>query len=94
MDIHQREGNYPPPPGWSDILGVEFSGIVAELGPDVTDWHVGDEVLGLAGGVCTLHANTHRCTVESNVASDRALMPSTSSYPRSFSSGSRRISHG
>jgi len=50
MDIHQREGHYPPPPGCSPILGVEFSGHVAEVGTDVSEWKVGDEVFGLAGG--------------------------------------------
>lgn len=55
MDISQREGNYPPPPGASSILGVEFSGNVAELGPDTSAYSIGDEVLGLVGGVrpCT-----------------------------------------
>ena len=51
MDISQREGNYPPPPGSSSILGVEFSGVVSAVAPDVARWKVGDEVLGLAGGV-------------------------------------------
>ncbi|OCH90446.1 quinone oxidoreductase [Obba rivulosa] len=50
MDISQREGKYPPPPGASNILGVEFSGHVVEVGRDVTEWKEGDEVLGLAGG--------------------------------------------
>jgi len=50
MDITQREGNYPPPSGSSSILGVEFSGHVSELGPEVSEWKVGDEVFGLAGG--------------------------------------------
>ncbi|PPQ88406.1 hypothetical protein CVT25_011285 [Psilocybe cyanescens] len=50
MDISQREGKYPPPPGSSTILGVEFSGTVSQLGSDVSSWKVGDEVLGLAGG--------------------------------------------
>ncbi|KAJ7062331.1 quinone oxidoreductase [Mycena amicta] len=50
MDIHQRDGNYPPPAGSSTILGVEFSGQVASVGTGVTRWSVGDEVLGLAGG--------------------------------------------
>jgi NADPH:quinone reductase-like Zn-dependent oxidoreductase len=52
MDISQREGNYPPPPGSSEILGVEFSGIVSNAGTDISEWKVGDEVLGLVGGVC------------------------------------------
>ena len=51
MDISQREGKYPPPPGSSTILGVEFSGSIAEVSPDVSEWKVNDEVLGLVGGV-------------------------------------------
>ena len=53
MDITQREGNYPGiPPGSSEILGVEFSGHIAALGPNTTlGWRTGDEVLGLANGV-------------------------------------------
>ncbi|KAG6377191.1 putative quinone oxidoreductase [Boletus reticuloceps] len=50
MDLAQREGMYPPPPGTSHILGVEFSGIVHQLGPGVTKWSQGDEVYGLVGG--------------------------------------------
>ncbi|KAF8192178.1 hypothetical protein BJ912DRAFT_963195 [Pholiota molesta] len=50
MDISQREGMYPPPPGASTILGVEFSGTITLLGENVSSWRVGDEVLGLAGG--------------------------------------------
>lgn len=51
-DIFQREGNYPAPPGVSsEILGLEVSGIVAQCGPDVTDFKVGDKVCAiLAGG--------------------------------------------
>jgi NADPH:quinone reductase-like Zn-dependent oxidoreductase len=47
----QREGRYPLPPGTSDILGVEFSGIIEELGPNPGRWAIGDEVLGLSTGV-------------------------------------------
>ncbi|KDQ62036.1 hypothetical protein JAAARDRAFT_54076 [Jaapia argillacea MUCL 33604] len=50
MDLYQREGRYPVPPGASTIMGVEFSGTVAKIGSQVTEWEVGDEVLGLAGG--------------------------------------------
>ncbi|KAJ6466652.1 quinone oxidoreductase [Mycena vulgaris] len=50
LDILQRQGRYPPPPGSSSILGVEFSGNVAAVGANVTQWKVGDEVLGLTGG--------------------------------------------
>ncbi|KAF9562641.1 quinone oxidoreductase putative [Agrocybe pediades] len=50
MDTMQREGKYPPPAGASTILGVEFAGVISALGSGVTDWNVGDEVLGLAAG--------------------------------------------
>jgi len=50
LDINQREGDYPPPPGASHILGVEFSGAIVELGTGVSGWNIDDEVLGLAGG--------------------------------------------
>ncbi|KZT11797.1 quinone oxidoreductase [Laetiporus sulphureus 93-53] len=50
MDILQREGRYPVPPGTSKILGVEFSGRVAATGESVTACEKGDEVLGLASG--------------------------------------------
>jgi len=50
MDLYQREGGYPVPPGTSTIMGVEFSGTVVELGQGVTDWKLGEEVFGLAGG--------------------------------------------
>jgi len=50
MDILQRRGGYPVPAGASRILGVEFSGHVAELGSDASEWKVGDEVFGLASG--------------------------------------------
>lgn len=52
MDISQREGKYPVPPGASQILGVEFSGHVDELGSGVSEWKTGDEVFGLTTGVC------------------------------------------
>ena len=49
-DLSQREGNYPPPPGASGILGMECSGTIAALGPDVTGWQAGDEVCALLAG--------------------------------------------
>jgi putative PIG3 family NAD(P)H quinone oxidoreductase len=49
-DTMQRQGFYPPPPGASDILGLECSGVVSAVGPDVTDWAVGDEVCALLAG--------------------------------------------
>jgi putative PIG3 family NAD(P)H quinone oxidoreductase len=49
-DLHQRQGNYPPPAGASEILGLECSGRIAELGPGVTGWQLGDEVCALLAG--------------------------------------------
>jgi len=49
-DLVQRQGNYPPPPGDSEILGLEVAGTIAELGPGVTGWRVGDRVMTLVGG--------------------------------------------
>jgi putative PIG3 family NAD(P)H quinone oxidoreductase len=57
-DLLQRMGLYPPPPGASDILGLECSGEVAALGPEVTSFAVGDPVVALlaAGGYAELVA--------------------------------------
>ncbi|MCP2166693.1 NAD(P)H-quinone oxidoreductase [Goodfellowiella coeruleoviolacea] len=49
-DVLQRQGLYPPPPGASEILGLECSGTIVELGADVTGWQVGDEVCALLAG--------------------------------------------
>ena len=49
-DLVQRQGNYPPPPGDSEILGLEVSGTIAEIGRGVTGWSVGDRVISLVGG--------------------------------------------
>ncbi|SDY40093.1 putative NAD(P)H quinone oxidoreductase, PIG3 family [Modestobacter sp. DSM 44400] len=49
-DLLQRQGHYPPPPGASDVLGLECSGVISEVGPGVTGWSVGDEVCALLSG--------------------------------------------
>jgi len=49
-DLMQRQGHYPPPPGASEILGLECAGRVAALGEGVTGWSVGDEVCALLAG--------------------------------------------
>src|SRR5260221_14155835 len=49
-DIFQRRGRYAPPPGASDIPGLEVSGAIERLGPGVTGWRVGDEACALVTG--------------------------------------------
>jgi putative PIG3 family NAD(P)H quinone oxidoreductase len=49
-DVMQREGGYPPPPGAPPYLGLECSGRISALGPDVTGWQPGDEVCALLAG--------------------------------------------
>jgi putative PIG3 family NAD(P)H quinone oxidoreductase len=49
-DLLQRQGFYPPPPGASEIIGLECSGVISEVGENVTDWFVGDEVCALLAG--------------------------------------------
>lgn len=49
-DLLQRQGLYPPPPRASPILGLECAGTVAEVGPGVAGWQVGDRVMALLAG--------------------------------------------
>ena len=49
-DIVQRRGHYPPPPGASDLLGLEVSGEVVSVGKNIENWAVGDKVCALTNG--------------------------------------------
>src|SRR5512134_4036078 len=49
-DIMQRLGKYPPPPGASDVPGLEIAGTVAEVGGGVARWREGDRVCALVAG--------------------------------------------
>ena len=49
-DVLQRSGSYLPPPGASDLPGLEASGIISAIGKNVTNWEVGDEVCALLPG--------------------------------------------
>lgn len=49
-DVLQRQGNYAPPPGASDLPGLECAGHVAAVGPGVTRWQMGDAVCALLPG--------------------------------------------
>jgi putative PIG3 family NAD(P)H quinone oxidoreductase len=49
-DVLQAAGKYPPPPGASEIIGMEVAGVVAEARSDVTKWSAGQEVCALLAG--------------------------------------------
>ena len=49
-DVSQRKGGYPPPPGASDLPGLELAGTVASIGPGAERWAIGDKVCALVTG--------------------------------------------
>ncbi|HVB32414.1 MAG TPA: NAD(P)H-quinone oxidoreductase [Gemmatimonadaceae bacterium] len=49
-DLLQRQGAYPPPPGASEILGLEVAGTIAAVGPEAAGFAVGDDVCALVAG--------------------------------------------
>ena len=49
-DVHQRQGHYPPPPGVTDVLGLEIAGEVVALGPNAGVHHLGARVMALVPG--------------------------------------------
>lgn len=49
-DLLQRKGQYPPPEGESEIMGLEMAGLVHRVGNSVTRWKEGDAVCGLLPG--------------------------------------------
>jgi putative PIG3 family NAD(P)H quinone oxidoreductase len=49
-DVSQRRGTYPPPPGASDLPGLEVAGTIVEVGSEVRDWRSGDQVCALVAG--------------------------------------------
>ncbi|MEL7174060.1 MAG: alcohol dehydrogenase catalytic domain-containing protein, partial [Pseudomonadota bacterium] len=49
-DLKQRKGAYPPPPGASDLMGLEVSGEVVGLGEGAGRWAVGDRICALTNG--------------------------------------------
>lgn len=81
-DIMQRKGLYPPPPGASDLLGLEIAGDIVALGEGVAAWAVGDHVCALTdgggyAGFCAVDA-THVLPVPDGIAvQDAAGLPET-----------------
>ena len=52
-DLMQREGDYPPPPGCPEWMGLEVAGVIVEMGNDAkakSNWKIGDKVCALLGG--------------------------------------------
>jgi NADPH:quinone reductase len=75
-DVAQRTGNYPPPPGASDIPGLEIAGDVVALGAGATRFKIGDRVMALVPGggyaeYCTAH-ETHALPVPPSLSMNEA----------------------
>ncbi len=52
-DLMQRDGDYPPPPGCPEWMGLEIAGVIVEMGEEAkakSDWKIGDKVCALLGG--------------------------------------------
>ena len=77
-DVLQRGGNYPPPPGESEILGLEIAGEVAAFGSEVTRFSKGQRVCGLVGG----GAYAEYCVIDQQLAMP---IPGTLSYQQAAS---------
>ena len=80
-DVVQRKGLYPPPPGASDIPGLEIAGEVVALGPGVKRWTIGDRVMALvvAGGYAeyALAHVSHTMPVSTLPMAEAAAVPET-----------------
>ena len=65
-DLLQALGQYPPPPGESEILGLEMAGVIAAIGDAVQGWKKGDRVLALlpGGGYAQQAAVNHQMLIE------------------------------
>ena len=82
-DAMQRAGNYPPPPGASDIPGLEVSGTVEALGEGVTRYEIGEKVCALiSGGGYAEYAVAHElCTLP---VPDGLSMEEAAAVPETF----------
>lgn len=81
-DLLQRKGLYPPPPGASDLPGLEVSGEVVAAGESVTRWAVGDRLCALTNGggyaeYVAIHADHCLALPEGLDAADAAGLPET-----------------
>lgn len=81
-DLLQRQGHYPPPPGASEILGLECSGVVMEVGANVHGWGRGDRAMALLPGggyaeEAVVHAGSAIHLPEGISDEDAAAIPET-----------------
>ena len=80
-DVMQRQGLYPPPPGASDIPGLEIAGEIVALGANVKRWKTGDRVMALVSGggyadYCLAH-ESHAMPVSGLSMVEAAAIPET-----------------
>jgi NADPH2:quinone reductase len=80
-DVVQRQGNYAPPPGASDIPGLEIAGEIVAVGPGVKRWKSGDRVMALVSGggyaeYCLAHGS-HALPVSALPMVEAAAIPET-----------------
>jgi putative PIG3 family NAD(P)H quinone oxidoreductase len=81
-DVAQRTGAYPPPPGASDLPGLEVAGTVAAVGPDARRWRVGDQVCALTPGggyaeYCLTHESNALPVPHGFTMTEAAALPET-----------------
>ncbi len=81
-DVFQRQGGYPPPPGASDLPGLEVSGEVISCGDDVSTHKIGDQVCALLGGggyaeYCVAEASLCLPIPAGMAVEDAAALPET-----------------
>ena len=81
-DVAQRQGAYPPPPGASDLPGLEVAGEIAATGPEATRWKVGDKVCALTPGggyaeYCLTHESNALPVPHGFTLTEAAALPET-----------------
>jgi putative PIG3 family NAD(P)H quinone oxidoreductase len=81
-DVHQRQGHYPPPPGATDVLGLEIAGEVIGLGPSATVHRLGAQVTALVPGggyadYCVAHETNALPVPAGLTAIEAAAIPET-----------------
>ncbi|MDR0366505.1 MAG: NAD(P)H-quinone oxidoreductase [Bifidobacteriaceae bacterium] len=104
-DLLQARGKYPPPPGASDLLGLECSGVVAELGPNVEGVAVGDQVAALLPGggyaefavadaACTFPVQAPLALADAGAAPESACTVWSNFVEAGYTPGSPVLIHG